>query len=353
MSTGKGHSKDSDSARPFRISMRDIAERLNVSKATVSRALRNSPEISKKLCKRVQAVAAELGYTPDPMLAALVQYRQGRAVKPVTAELAWINCWPDPKKLRSFHEFDLYWQGAAKEALHAGYHLEEFLVNATISVQRLEEILLARGIKGLLIPPQGNDIDWRGFKCDHFSVVRFGYAFPNPKAHIVTSDQMTDGLLACQSTWERGYQRIGLVTRPLSSTRFSAGYMQAHLLTRQQLPPPPLLIEEEDHQSTRQKLNQWLDQVKPDAILTDSAFLRRWLVECGYRVPEDIALATFTVLDGNIDAGIDQNSEEIGRAAMQMLISLINHHERGIPAIRRELLVEGKWVDGRTLPRRA
>jgi hypothetical protein len=33
-----------------------------------------------------------------------------------------------------------------------------------------------------------------------------------------------------------------------------------------------------------------------------------------------------------------------------MLISLINHNERGIPEFCRELLVEGRWKDGATLP---
>jgi len=56
------------------------------------------------------------------------------------------------------------------------------------------------------------------------------------------------------------------------------------------------------------------------------------------------------VLDGNASAGIDQNSRETGKAAIQMLISLLNHHERGIPEICRELLIEGRWVPGATLP---
>ena len=58
----------------------------------------------------------------------------------------------------------------------------------------------------------------------------------------------------------------------------------------------------------------------------------------------------FSVLDGGADAGIDQNSSEIGKAAVQMLISLIKHNERGIPEVCRELLIEGNWVNGSTLP---
>jgi LacI family transcriptional regulator len=78
--------------------------------------------------------------------------------------------------------------------------------------------------------------------------------------------------------------------------------------------------------------------------------LRDMLGALNYLVPQDIGLATLSVLDGNVDAGIDQNSEEIGKVAVQLLISLINHNERGIPKICREVLVEGVWVNGSMLP---
>ncbi|HAO77501.1 MAG TPA: hypothetical protein DCQ92_00730 [Verrucomicrobia subdivision 3 bacterium] len=67
-------------------------------------------------------------------------------------------------------------------------------------------------------------------------------------------------------------------------------------------------------------------------------------------MPEDIGLAALSILDGNADAGIDQNSDEIGKVAIQLLISLINHNECGIPKICREVLIEGQWVNGTTLP---
>ena len=89
-----------------------------------------------------------------------------------------------------------------------------------------------------------------------------------------------------------------------------------------------------------------------DAILADLAETRTMLDQLGYRVPEDIGLASTSILDGNADAGIDQNSEEIGKAAMETLISLLNHNQYGIPKIVREVLITGSWVDGSTLPPR-
>jgi len=81
-------------------------------------------------------------------------------------------------------------------------------------------------------------------------------------------------------------------------------------------------------------------------------FVRDMLREAGYRVPHDIGLAATSVLDGNADAGIYQQSEEIGKAAVQLLISLIHHNEHGIPEIPREVLIVGRWQDGSTLPPR-
>ena len=76
------------------------------------------------------------------------------------------------------------------------------------------------------------------------------------------------------------------------------------------------------------------------------------LAHTGYGVPKDFGLATTSAVQGSPVAGINQNSDEIGRAAIQLLISLIHHNERGIPRVRREVLVEGEWVDGATLPPR-
>jgi len=47
------------------ITLYDIAKRLNVSKVTVSKALRGHPDISRETTKEVKKIAEELGYTPN------------------------------------------------------------------------------------------------------------------------------------------------------------------------------------------------------------------------------------------------------------------------------------------------
>ena len=335
---------------PVRI--HDIALRLGVSDVTVSLALRNHPRISIARREQVQATAASMGYRPNAMATALAHRKWSSAKAPLHATIAWINLWHKPGDLRKLQEFELYWQGAKAEAESCGYRLEEFSCDEEVSPARLQKILITRNIRGLLLPPTQTGLipKWGAFNWQEFSVVRFGYSIDNPRVHLVTSDQLTDGLIAYESIWHRGYRRIGMVTSKTSRTRFSAGY----LLGQMQLNPRgmihPLVLKTDTHEANLSELATWMKQVKPDAVLTDVAPLNSLLKKLGLRVPEHLGLAAMSVLDGNADAGIYQNSGEIGKVAIQLLISLLHHNETGIPKICREVLIEGQWVDGSTLP---
>jgi LacI family transcriptional regulator len=334
-----------------RVTLRDVARRLKVSHTTISRALRNDPQISSAMRQRVREAADEMGHRPDPLLSALAQYRHGKLTKTISAELAWINAWPNPAQLRQFKEFNNYWGGAFEEAERCGFRLEEFIINEQMSLQRLQKILQTRNIRGILIPPHGNvRTAWADFNWEDFCIVRFGHSVSAPRAHVVSSDQLTDGMLAFENIWKQGYRRIGLVTSGKMRTRFGAGYLFSQMKWSPDAQLPTLTVAQERGKTDERSLKVWLKKNRPDAILTDVCEVRAMLENIGCLVPQDIGLAALSVLDGNADAGIDQNSREIGKAAVQMLISLINHNERGIPEVCRELLIEGSWVNGSTLP---
>jgi DNA-binding LacI/PurR family transcriptional regulator len=71
--------------------------------------------------------------------------------------------------------------------------------------------------------------------------------------------------------------------------------------------------------------------------------------ELGYRIPQDIAVAGSS-RDVPVDAGINQNPEDIGRIAVQMLVSQINLSERGVPGVPCRTLVESSWQGGNSMP---
>ena len=52
-------------------SLKDLAQTLGVSIPTVSRALKDSPEISSELCVKAKKLAKEMNYRPNPFAMSL------------------------------------------------------------------------------------------------------------------------------------------------------------------------------------------------------------------------------------------------------------------------------------------
>lgn len=337
--------------------MRDIAKRAGVSHVTVSLALRDNPRISESMRRKVRAIAEEMGYRPDPMLTALAHYRKEKSEAQITAVIAWINAWEDPARLRKYREFDLYWKGAATAAEKYGYRLEEFRLGEQYNPQRLHQILSARGIRGLLLPPQNPHPNWDDFPWAEYSVVRFGRSLNAPRCHLVTADHVANTMLAFEEIRKRGYRRIGFVTDEtdlrLRGHLFEGGYLTAQRFVDESERLPVFMMNDHTAGSRKQALAQWLKEHRADAIMTNLNEVPTLLSAMGVKVPDDVALAGTTVLDTNVDAGIDQHPEEIGRVGFLMLNSLINDGARGIPGIFRQNLVEGSWVDGKSLPDRS
>ncbi len=341
---------------PSRPSLRDIGKMLGVSHVTVSLALRDNPRISQEVRERVKKTALELGYQPDPMLAALANYRKGKSTAQITAAIAWINAWSPAGQLRRHKEFDAYWTGASKAAAKFDSIRNNLSNIVFCTPERLHQILSARGITGILLPPQRPHPEWGSFPWENYSVVRFGRSLKHPETHVVTADQVANTMLAFRKMQERGYQRIGFVTYEGDLFErghlFEAGFLMAQRSVPEKQRLPICVIGNTPGSGRAETILKWKEKYKPDAIFTDQGALPEILERAGIRVPEDIALAVTTVLDAEADAGIDQHPEEIGRVGFLTLNSLINDGAKGIPVIPRQNLVAGSWVDGEMLPDR-
>jgi LacI family transcriptional regulator len=338
-----------------RVTIRDMAARLGVSHVTVSLALRDSVRISSDRRNQVQKLAKELGYRPDPMLSSLIVYRHGKRASHIQSALAWINHWEHPDGWRKIKDFEGYWRGASKAAEHFGYRLDEFVWRPDFTAQRFEKILQTRNICGVLIPPHPSQPDWGNLNWDNFSVIRFGLSVTSPHSHVVTSDHLRSIVSSIEKIYSYGYKRIGFVLPADFDIRSGGSYTGGFIAAQRMFGLPhclPALLTSYNVTSDafEQKLKYWLDKNKPDAILTVDKRILSALKQLGLRIPEDIAVAAATIHDIPLDAGVDQNSEEIGRVAAETLIGLINANERGRPIIPRRILIEGSWVDGNSLP---
>jgi DNA-binding LacI/PurR family transcriptional regulator len=355
------------------VTLRDIAARMKVSHTTVSLALRNDPSISEKRRGEVKRMAEQLGYQPDPMLSCLVHYRLRHRPAKIRSALAWINHWEQPDNLRKFREFDLYWRGASQAAESFGYRLEEIRWSANYAPRRIQQILLTRNIRGLLIPPHRAVPDWGDFDWSRFSIIRFGMSVPTPDSHVVTADQQRAVLLAFRKMREYGYQRIGLVVsadydrhlggnyigglaaaRDLFKLNYLGGLAAVQDLFNLKNILPPLRTNEnvysENPALAKRLLAQWLKKYQPDAILTSLSLVPEMIRTLGFDIPNDIAVAGTTIYDVPVDAGLNQNPEAIGRIAVEMLVAQINRNERGVPEAPWRALVESIWQDGKSLP---
>lgn len=342
-----------------RVTLMDVAAKLGVSHTTVSLALKNHHRISKASRERVQRVAKQMGYVPDPFLASLAAYRRRHTVAKFQGTIAWVRYWQvhNIRAKMAFHRN--LWLGARQAAKRFGYEVEEFVWEQDVSAKRLEQILLARGIQGILIQPHDVVPDWDDFAWNKFSVIRFGLSMPLPDANSVAPDSFRNTMLAMQKIYECGYRRIGMVVmehdRRIGGS-FQGGFLlaQAYLKLAPCIPPlfsNPDFYRDHPKEANRQ-LRHWLEQYRPDAILTTEAQLSRQLCELGYRVPEDIALAATNVHDVRIGAGIDEHAEAVGRIGVEMLVKQITVSERGEPADPCRILIEGRWKDGQSLPGR-
>ncbi|HEX9047929.1 MAG TPA: LacI family DNA-binding transcriptional regulator, partial [Verrucomicrobiae bacterium] len=190
-----------------RVTLRDVAKQVGVSHVTVSMALRNHPKISIRRREEILRVVKEMNYVPDPLFGQLAAYRQRNQVADkIHSTIAWVNHWDEPERLLGLKEFAAYWKGAIAAAAERGYRVEEIRWPKNCSARRFEQILFARGIRGILIPPHLISPDWGSFNWNRFSIIRFGMSVQSPDSNVVTSDQYRAMIMAMRKIHGYGYE---------------------------------------------------------------------------------------------------------------------------------------------------
>lgn len=337
-------------ATPGYVRQQDIALKAGVHITTVSLALRNDPRLSETTRRRIQDLAMEMGYTPDPMLSALTVHRNRSKRAHHQGTLAWL-C-PPTVKSESTRAFSGYIKGAEERCAELGYKLE-FFNFSDLGGARLSGVLHARNIKGLLIPPQAHSRAHLDFDWQEFSSVCFGFTLSWPRLHLITNAQYSSSRLAVRMLRTRGYRRIGFVTTRETDERtdqnFRAGFLseQHDFLPENRI--PPLLLEDTTIPTECAEFAAWYRVHKPDVVLyiypTVAEFLRRLKIS-----PKQCGSASLSVMtrDGSL-AGVYQNDPLIGRKAVDFLVDMLHRNERGIPPHRFQFFVESEWVEGRSI----
>jgi DNA-binding LacI/PurR family transcriptional regulator len=340
-----------------RIVLRDVAEKAGVHLTTAARAMKRDPRVQKETQERVQRIAKELGYVPDPMLAALSTYRTAIRPSLYHGTVAWVSSFPTRNGWQC-ESFSFYRQGA-KEALERhGYQLEDFwLSEPGLTARRAAQILESRGIRGLLLSPFPMPDAHFDFPVDRFAAVAFGHTLARPALHFVTTSHYQNMQICLRRLHQLGYRRPGLVTWDEISKRvaeqWTAAYRTPSFEERwHELTPilkierRPTLFSDENHEL----FLKWFRTHRPDAILVVDQHILEWLRDAGIRVPEDVAYVSPSLQKSNTDhAGVLEPSLEIGHTAGEFLVGMLNRGEYGVPQIPRRILLDGAWQDGSTV----
>ncbi|MEJ0001073.1 MAG: LacI family DNA-binding transcriptional regulator [Verrucomicrobiota bacterium] len=147
-----------------------IAAAAKVSRSTVSRALQNHPSLPAATRRRIQDLAREMGYCPNPLVSALMATRNHPRSASNAATLAVLVAWHPTAKIAPLPTDRRYLTGAKQRAEELGFRFEEFWLDEPgLSQHRLGQILVNRGIVAVLVAPIPVNHPPIELKWEHFS----------------------------------------------------------------------------------------------------------------------------------------------------------------------------------------
>lgn len=338
-----------------------IAAKIGCSRSTVSYALRNHSCISLEKRQEIQALARELGWHPDAELSkqlALIRTSARRDAPNLAVVLSkpWQDFIEENSPRRQL-------EGIKRRAGELGYSLTVFnLAEAALSPVRLLKILQTRGITGIVFlatTGQGTCLDREHLLIGkHFATSVVGLRYPDPSFHVAISDLLSTGHLAVTRLREEGYRRPGTVL-PLGLDRtlnwgFGGGISSgAYTLPARDRLPICYVGQDETHlpEYSFPEIVRWIGRMKPDVLVTtDTKYLGKCLAQHP-RLQRKLRICSLSYHPGSTrDFGVDQQEEEVGGAAVDLVVAALHRGESGIPRVQRALQVEGRWKEGLPLP---
>ena len=337
--------------------IRTLAKSAGVSKTTISLALRNHPRIRPEVRERIQRLAADAGYHANALVANLFAQLRSSKTTVYQSTLGLLCVAKDPSELETVATFRSWIAGCRARATEQGYGFDQlWLHEPGITPTRLVKILDTRNICGLAVAgfyegeaiPREFDPIWH-----RSAAVAIGTRPVWPVIHFVSNDQYVTVFRAVREVAELGYRRLGLCLGThidnIVENKFTAGFhaAQQRLGLEQSVPVFDL-------QADGKKLfTAWLKRYNPEVILTIHTEVKEWVAALGLKVPDDIGLVQ---LDKSNEtdtwAGMQQNSELIGRSAIDMVIGQIHRNESGLPPVQKSMLINSTWSPGSTLRNR-
>jgi LacI family transcriptional regulator len=311
------------------VTIKDIAKALGFSTSTVSRALRDSYEISTETKKIVLEYAEKINYHPNPIALSLKE-RRSCSIGVIVCEIA-----------NPF--FSQIINGIESIAYSKGYNIIISQSHESYERELIDlKYLASRSIDGLLISVSTETADFSHLKELHergLPIVFFDRIVDDITTHKVVVDNLKGASDAINHLLSKGYKRIAHIanSRCLSITKSRIEGYESALLGHK------IMIDDDliqycdhgglDYSEVEQVLEKLFSlKKKPDAIFASGDKITvaclRYFKNNNIKVPEDIALIGFSnselteLLDPPLTI-IKQPAFEMGEIATSLLLNLI------------------------------
>jgi LacI family transcriptional regulator len=330
------------------VTIKDIARELGISPSTVSRALKDHPDISPETKKAVNALAEKLNYQPN-IVALNLRQRKTNTIGIIIPEIVHFF-------------FSTVISGIEDIAYQAGYNV--IIAQSNESYQRevtdMKALFNSR-VDGMLLSLSRETTNF-----DHIDsiinkgvpIVFFDRVYDSPRCSKVVVDDYSGAKEAVLHLIDQGCQRIAhLIASPnlkISADRLR-GYQDA-LKERNMEAKPELVAHckagtfEEGKRVTMELLSM---QPRPDAIFATNDPLAMGSVmaikDRALRIPKDIAIVGFSnwffgeLLEPSLTT-VDQPGFEMGQEAARILIKHIEMKEKNQEAVHETKILRTKLV---------
>ena len=362
------------------VTIRDIAHASGFSIATVSLALRDHPRISKQTRSVIQLKAADMGYRPNPMMAAhwcAVRSRQPAGFQSV---IAVINDWDYPERWQNSAYIKPILAEFHRRADALGYQVEEFAIGENQPLRDAERltrlkamarVFRARGIHAFAVYSSAHPHLFSEAAADfaNFATIFVDSAYLTPSGlipgtrhtpfHQCGASVYSNMILLLDQLRALGYRRPGYWPNQWSELGLGGEAAAAFNFYIKALPEMDRIPVNwtgwnpaASSKTFHSDFLSWLESGKPDVVICGNLEVRSWLESTGRRIPQDIGLAHVDLSPSEPGwSGIDQRHDRIAAAAVDVVTAHLSRNERGIPEYPKNLRIEGQWVPGTTVRR--
>ncbi len=335
------------------VSISDISKKMKLSKAAVSFALRDSPMVSEQTRKKVKAVAKRMGYKENVAVSSLMSKMRKKEIRSFVETIAIINGNTDELALKRHPTLPRYYQGIKEEASRLGYAINEFWLHSPdFKSEKISKIFHSRGIRGGIVlgHSYGNTFpdDFNNL-LHKFYFVSAGIRTYNPSIEVVASDDFLISYNAYTEVLALGYKRIGIVLEEniddLVGGTLIGGFLRAELKNKK-FPIPPFMESEKSPQF-KLKLDEWICENSPDAILYLLNTTREILKNIPTLKKKKIKLVQLERRGILKDwFGMEQNNDIVGRVAVRRLADMLNRNSAIVGENSNMItLVQPTWID--------